>query len=263
MANIIAIASAKGGVGKSTTVINLASALHSFSRQVIIADCNLKKPNIGLYLGYTHTPHSMHSTLRGHSKVHEALYLHPSGLTVIPGNLSLDELEHTYTTRQIENVFSDLFSRAEIVLVDTPPDVDDDLRLSLHSCSSVILVTTLDLASVTDTHKTLLVAQNMGKKVLGVVATKVRESHHDISLADLQATLGVPVIGAIPYDDNIRQAQTIRHPAVYVHPESAASVAYKKLAANLIGQQYEPALKSGSRNFVSYILARIGIIQGK
>src|SRR3989344_437446 len=94
MAKIITIASGKGGVGKTTTAINLAAALNSFGKDVIIVDANLTTPNVGLHFGAPIVPISLNHVLSGKAKVIDALYEHKSGTKIMPSSLSVKELKN-------------------------------------------------------------------------------------------------------------------------------------------------------------------------
>ena len=258
----IAIASAKGGVGKTTTAINLASALNHFAREVILIDCNLEKPNVGLYLGLTNTPINIHTVLRGQHSIHEAMYKHPSGLLVIPGHLAIEENLRPISERQISDAFASLLNKAEIVLVDTASGIGAETQKVIRGCDSVILVTTPDIVSVTDTLKTASLARSFGKKILGIVVTHLREKTYDMPLIEVQSTLQAPIIGTIRYDEQIHAAHAVRYPVVYTNHETNATKDYRNLAANLIGEPFENTV-SDKESFFLYLLQRIGILQPK
>src|SRR3989339_136057 len=93
MAKIYAIASGKGGVGKTTSAINLGAALNKFKEDVIVVDANLTTPNIGLYLGAPIVPINLNHVLQGKADIEEAIYEHESGTKIIPSSLSLRDLK--------------------------------------------------------------------------------------------------------------------------------------------------------------------------
>ena len=118
MTKFIVIASGKGGVGKTTTAINLATALNSFGREVILIDANLSTPNVGIYLGSSKVPVSLHDVLSGEKKIREAMYIHKNGIKVIPASISLKDREkakHNFLDKYIK----ELAGSADIVIIDS------------------------------------------------------------------------------------------------------------------------------------------------
>lgn len=256
MTTFIGIAGAKGGVGRTSVAINLACALEAFSRDSIIVDCHFKKPNIGLYLGFTNVKHTLNSALRGDHKVVQAMYHHSSGIDVIPAEIAPEEIDRKLDGHHIADTLYDLLYKTEIVLIDTPSDIHD-AREVLKACDQVILVTQADLVSITDTLKTAKISRELGKKILGAVVSHSKNRNFDVPLENIEGTLQCPVIGEIPYDEHIHHANSVKNPVVYTHPHSNAAHAYKKLASNLIGKEYKVNMQD-DKNFVSYLLERVG-----
>ncbi|MBU0760178.1 MAG: AAA family ATPase [Nanoarchaeota archaeon] len=92
MGKLITITSGKGGVGKTTSSINLAAALNALGKEVVVVDANLTTPNVGLHLGAPIVPISLNHVLSGKAKIQDAIYEHESGTKVIPSSLSINEL---------------------------------------------------------------------------------------------------------------------------------------------------------------------------
>lgn len=260
MTHFIAIASAKGGVGKTVTAINLTSALNEFSRSTLLIDCDLTKPNVGLYLGMEDTPASIHTVLAGHHTVEEAIIAHPSGLHIMPGSISEHDLHKELDKKDIAVIFGKLMRKAEIILVDTPGN--DDAKEIITGCSGAIIVTTPDYVAVHDAAKTAKKIRGLGKKVLGVVVTHTRNRDIDTPLDQIESLLGTPVIGNIPYDEELHKAHYFKHPVTYAHHQTPATLAYKKLAANLIGAKYEPEISS-KESVLTYVMQRLGFSDPK
>lgn len=253
----IGILSAKGGVGKTTTSINLASALSSFGRNVVVVDGNYTKPNIGVMLGITKVNVTLHHTLRGEEHIKEAVYVHPSGLQVIPGSILYDDL-HNKMTRKLEDVLTSIRNQVELAIIDCGPGFSSETSEVLDILDGVLLITTPDLASITDVLKTKKFCEQHGVEVMGVIVSHNRTGEHIIPLSDIEAVLDSPVVGDIPYDESIHISQHKKYPVLQTHPTSASSIAYKKLAANLIGESYDPHADMNESIF-DYVLKKIGL----
>src|SRR3972149_8002988 len=99
MKKIIVITSGKGGVGKTTTAINLGAALNYFGKDVVVLDANLTTPNVGLHLGAPIVPVNSNHVLSGKANVVDAIYEHESGTKIVPSSLSVKELGHINHSR--------------------------------------------------------------------------------------------------------------------------------------------------------------------
>src|SRR3989344_513217 len=93
MSRFIVITSGKGGVGKTTTAVNLATAINSFDEDVLLVDVNLTTPNVGLHLGAPVVPITLNHVLDGKADLVDSIYEHESGTKVIPASLSIKELK--------------------------------------------------------------------------------------------------------------------------------------------------------------------------
>ncbi|GAH84164.1 unnamed protein product, partial [marine sediment metagenome] len=95
MTKIIVIASGKGGVGKTTTAINLATAMNYFGKDVLVIDGNLSTPNVGIHLNAPEVPVSLNHVLQEKAEPFEAVYEHESGIKIMPASISIKELKKT------------------------------------------------------------------------------------------------------------------------------------------------------------------------
>jgi len=91
MSKIIVITSGKGGVGKTTSAINLGAAINHFGEDVLIIDGNISTPNVGIHFGSPEVPVNLNQVLDKKVDAFEAVYEHDSGLKIIPSSLSMQE----------------------------------------------------------------------------------------------------------------------------------------------------------------------------
>lgn len=256
MAKYIGIVSGKGGVGKSTSAINLASALNYFDRDVTVVDGNLSTPNVGLYLGVPVVPINLHHALRGENHITEAVYLHPAGMKIVPASISLEDLKRTNPDR-LPSILGYLNSTTDFVIIDGAAGLGREALAVIGSSEEIIVVTNPELPAITDALKTVKLCEELGRHVIGIVLTRTRPNSLDVSLKNVETILEKPVIGIIPEDRSVREALTRKDAVVYTHPKCRASIGYKRLAANLLGQKYEPEVRE--EGWLFKVLKKLGL----
>ncbi len=239
MSHLVGVISGKGGVGKTTTSINLGLAMTKFGRDTLVVDGNLFAPNLGLYLGVPFLPVTLHEVINGKNHVTEAAYLHPVGLKIIPGSLSFDSFQKL-DYEKLNEVMKELKEYGEIILVDTYAELGKESSSVIKSVDKVLVVTNPDLPSVTDALRAIKVSEKLGKEVIGVVVNKIKNDDFEMSVENIRTFLGKPIYGTIRYDENVVKSVNLKQPLIISHPDSEASEDFYALAANLIGRKYEP-----------------------
>src|SRR3989344_289365 len=257
VSRVIGCFSAKGGVGKTTSAINLAVALNHFGKKVTLVDANLTTPNIGVYLGHPINPVTLHDVLRGKKDTHEAVFHHKSGIKILPASISIKDarkVEH----HKLDSVIRDLDGHSDFVIVDGAPGLTKEALASIKASDEVIVITSPEMPAVTDALKTVKVCKEMKKDVLGVLVTKTNAKNPDMSLKDIESILEVPIVGVIPEDRAVKYALVNKEPVVYSHPKSAASIQYKKLAADLLNLKYSEKIDVSNNAFFDGVLRWLG-----
>jgi septum site-determining protein MinD len=257
MTKFIVIASSKGGVGKTTTAINLGTALTTFGRDVIVVDLNLSTPNVSLYLGAPNVPVTLHDVLERNKKITDALYMHSHGLKIIPASQSIKH-SGKIDYEKLSSLIKSLSGMAEYVIIDTSAGLTEETINSIKMGDDVLVVSTPELPSVTDALRTIKMAKKHGKKVSGIILTRVYDDELELSKEDVEAFLETPVIGIIPEDDSMREAVQMKNPVTHTHPNAPSSLGYKKLAAELLGEKYVESVEKEDTLF-DYMLKRLGL----
>lgn len=234
MATLITITSGKGGVGKTTTAINLGAALNAFGKEVIILDANLTTPNIGLHLGAPIVPVSLNHVLLGKAKIADAIYEHASGTKIIPSSLSVKELRRL-NHGKLKEVGKKLRKMADFVIYDSAAGLGEEALAAMEASDALIIVTNPEIPAVTDALKTSKVVEQMGKEVLGVIVTKVKGIKTEMPVSNIQDMLELPILGVIPEDRNMQTALVMKDALIHTHPKSKAARAYRRIAAKIAG----------------------------
>ena len=238
MKKIIVITSGKGGVGKTTTAINLGAAMNYFGKDVLIIDGNLTTPNVGIYLNSPEVPITLNHVLSGKADAFEAVYEHESGIKIMPSSLSIKELTKL-RTEKIKDFKEDFKKISEYVIIDSAAGLGSEALSLISMADDLIIVTNPEMPALTDALKAIKVAEQMKKSVLGIIVTRVRKNDFEVQPDTVKEMLEFPILGMVPEDFHIQKALSLKDAVVHTHPKSNAARAYKEIAAKLLDEKYD------------------------
>jgi len=238
MKKIIVITSGKGGVGKTTTTINLAAAMNHFGEDVLIIDGNLTTPNVGIHLNSPEVPINLNHVLTKKAEPFEAVYEHESGLKIMPSSLSLKELKKIKPER-IKDFKEDFRKLSDCIIVDSAAGLGTEAMSTIDMADELIIITNPEMPAITDALKTIKLAEEQKKIVMGVIITRVKKNDIEMSPETVKEMLEVPILGMIPEDVSISRALRQKGAVVHTHPKSNAARAYKEIAAKLLDVEYD------------------------
>jgi ATP-binding protein involved in chromosome partitioning len=238
--NIIAVASGKGGVGKSTTAVNLALALAAEGANVGILDADIYGPSIPTMLGLSGYPESrdnktMLPKIAYNIQTMSIGYLVDAGQAMIwRGPMVTNALQQLLKDTNWDNV--------DYLIVDLPPGTGD-IQLTLSQqipVSGAIIVTTPQDIALIDAQRGLGMFQKVNVPVLGIVENMSMHICSNCGHSEpifgtgggvvMAETNHVDFLGALPLDINIRIQADSGQPTVAVDPNSQAAQMYKAIA---------------------------------
>lgn len=242
--NLIAIGSGKGGVGKSTTCVNLALALATLGLKVGVMDADIYGPSIALMLGCQQRPQSLDgNTMQAH-------FLHGVYFNSM-GNILADTdaliWRGPLLTRTLLQLWQEThWGELDILLIDMPPgtgDVHLTVAQKLPLTAAMVLTTPQNVALL-DARRALLLFKELNVPTLGVIenmstwqcaACGHRQAIFGSDGAqNLAAQFNLPLLAQIPLDSHIRQAADSGASFIEQMPQSAASAAYLDLALAML-----------------------------
>lgn len=167
MSTVYAIISGKGGVGKTSSAVNLGAALNKFKEDVVIVDANLTTPNLGLYFGAPIVPVNLNHVLQNKAEIGEAIYEHESGTKIIPSSLSLKDVKKI-DSKKMEEITKDLKKISNYIILDSAAGLGEEAKFAINSADEIIVVANPNILSVTDALKTITLAKELNKQVKGL-----------------------------------------------------------------------------------------------
>lgn len=242
MTDIIGVVSGKGGVGTTTSVVNIGCALTSFGRDCVVVDGDLKKSNVGMQLGSANVEKTLHDVMQGKHRIHDSAYMHSSGMKVIMGKSDHDVFELKIKSDGLRETVFNLVGACEVVLIDCGCGHANYVRDAIRSVDKLVIVVEADLVSILETIKLIQYAKKCSVEIIGAIVNKHYNDGINLELQNIEQMIGIPIIGVVPFDHDVRKSLYLKHPVCYSHPDSNAAVSFKKIAAKLIGQEYEHKL---------------------
>ncbi|MDB2261988.1 P-loop NTPase [Halorubrum ezzemoulense] len=240
MATVYAVASAKGGVGKTTTTAALATVLADSGADVVAIDADLGMANLADAVGVTPGEITIHDVLAGDADPAAAVREGPSGLRVVPGAADLDAYAAADPSR-LRGVV-EAFDGADYVFVDAGAGLSHDSTLPLAIADETLLVSTPERSALGDTEKTRQLTERLGGTVAGAAITRVTADADEVVTALLDAS----VLGRIPEDEAVARAAAAGRSLPEAAPDAPATRAYRDLTRALTGAEVEGAGLDGS-----------------
>ncbi|WP_248517998.1 MinD/ParA family ATP-binding protein [Salinarchaeum laminariae] len=229
--HVFAVASGKGGVGKTTTAVNVATAIAGGGFRVAVVDADLGMANMSGLISLDPGDATLHDVLAGEAPVEDATYEVARGIFAIPSGEELDSYAKT-DARGLGDVVEDLRGRFDYVFLDVGAGISHETVLPLGVADGVILIATPEPAAINDVGKTMDLVERSDGEVLGLVMTRTRATDA-IDPEDAAEDLSIDLLGTVPEDAAVRGSLYAGVPLVVQNPESKASIGYRRIAAQL------------------------------
>lgn len=267
-ARVITITSGKGGVGKSNLAVNLATQFRKKGQRVIILDVDFGLANIEVMFGVV-PKHNLSSLLFQGKSMKEIISTGPLDIGFISGGngvLGLNNLYREQIMYLIKNM-GELNELADVIIVDTGAGISDQVLEFVLASPEVILVTTPEPSSLTDSYSVLKALYRnpnfvQGDTTIHVVANRVQSIEDGQMVYDKLKSVveqflngNINYLGMVPQDAELENAVR-QQKIVSIHaPSSKSAKAFETLATNLLeGTNYVPPMRRGIAQIFSQLL---------
>jgi flagellar biosynthesis protein FlhG len=251
---VIAVASGKGGVGKSNVAANLAVLAAKSGNRVLIIDGDLGLANVEILYGIKPRFHLGH-LLDSDIPVSEVLAVGPAGVRVLPAGTGLQQLSRLDDAQRLRLVtaLDQLEDQFDVILLDAGAGIGDNVMFFVGAAQEALLVVSPEPTSLTDAYATIKVlCQDAGVRFFDVVVNQAGNEAmaHDI-FDKLSAISGrfldarIRWLGWLPRDENVHRAVMAQRPVVELFPSSPASRALQAVGDALFHEPPPPQLNGG------------------
>jgi len=237
---VIAVTGGKGGVGKTSVSVNLATGLANAGRRVVLLDGDLGLANVDVLLGLS-PRYTLAHVLNGERTLDEIMVTSKQGFKIVPAASGAANLAGMGGEAHLGLVqaFSSIATRLDVLIIDTAAGIAPGVLQFSQAAQHVLVVVTDEPASITDAYALIKVlSRDHGVHRFRVVAnmsTAPGEGETLFNKLERVTSRFLDVLleyaGEIPDDEYMRRAIKLQRPVLDAHPASPSGRAFKKLAA--------------------------------
>ncbi|CDF58004.1 MinD/ParA family protein [Thermobrachium celere] len=254
---VITISSGKGGVGKTSFVVNLATSLAKRGLKVGILDADFGMANVDIMFGCL-SKNNIFDVFSGNKTLREIIIRTEDGIEIIPGGSGLNKIYNIDEEKkqQLIHQFYE-FSNYDLLLIDTGAGASDNVLNFIEIADDVIIITNSEPTSLTDAYSLikLIYINNLNSNINVVVNRVKNRNEAEETFNKIKYTVNnflqkdIKYLGYITEDLRIGQAIKKQTPYVKEYPNSEFSLCINKIASNLLGIQH----KNKYSSFLDYL----------
>lgn len=263
---VISITSGKGGVGKTSIVSNMALQMAREGKRVLILDGDLGMANVDIMFGVRSTKHIL-DVIKGEIALQDILIEVAPNVTLIPGGSGVFDLQNltVFEKQALLHEVSSLGSSYDVMLIDTAPGIDDNVLYLNSAAQEICVIITPEPASLADSYALIKVLnQRCRENRFSIICNQVKDAVDGEKLfskldqiAQKFLYVSLDYKGSIPADPNLRQATRAQTLVTRAYPESASSVAIKKMTTEIVGESQVDTCKGGLQFFWEQLVGAV------
>jgi len=236
---VLAVASGKGGVGKTNVSVNLAISLANKGQKALILDADLGLANIDVMLGL-HPKYTLHDVFSGEKKLQDIVLEGPAGIKIIPASSGIQEMAELSTIQHagLIQAFSEYTDEVDVLIIDTAAGISDNVITFSRAAQDIIVVVCDEPASITDAYALIkLLNRDYNIHRFHILSNFVHSAQEGRSVyeklarvSDQFLDVALDYMGFVPFDDFLKKAVKRQRAVVEAYPRSKASTSFKTLA---------------------------------
>jgi len=259
-AQVVTIASGKGGVGKTTAVANIAIALASGGAKVACIDGDIGLRNLDVVMGLENRiVYDLVDVIEGRCRLRQAMIRDKRlpDLYLIPAAQTRDK--SAVSPSDMIRLCKELRNEVDWILIDSPAGIERGFKNSIAAADRVLIVTNPEVSAVRDADRVIgiLEAEEKGPPalILNRLNPAMVKQHDMLSAEDVLDLLAIRLIGVVPEDEGVIVGTNRGNP-VALEPKSRAGQAFRNIARRLNGEEVPFIDLEAGTGFWSRLLGR-------
>ncbi len=262
-AQVITVTSGKGGVGKTTAVANLATALAMDGKRVVCIDGDIGLRNLDVVMGLENRiVYDIVDVIEGRCKLRQAMIRdkHYTGMYLIPAAQTRDK--NAVSPSDMVRICNDLKPDADFIIIDSPAGIERGFRNAIAAADSVLVVTNPEISAVRDADRVVGILEAEEKRDPSLSINRLNptlvKNNDMLSAEDVLDLLGIRLVGVVPEDETVIVGSNRGAPVV-IDGRSRAGQAFRNIAKRLQGMDVpflDLAPQSGLWNAIQRLAGR-------
>ena len=259
----IAIASGKGGVGKTSFVINLALAFTQYHQKVLIFDADLGLANIDVMLGIS-PKFDIRYVINGELNLREIVYPTEYDFDLIPASSGIVELTHLNSDQKIllKDQMEEVFKKYDYLLFDSSAGISENVLFFMYLAGERIVVCTPEPTSIADAYALIKVAYKNHKiKSFYLVVNMIKDETEGKRIYQqllyvierFLPEIKLSYLGGLPFDECVKSSIKSQIPYLKLCPESNISEKIRQMALKML--KFNPQEIKGLENFLEKLIS--------
>ena len=253
---VLAIASGKGGVGKTTTTANLSTGLALAGKKVAVIDGDTGLRNLDVVMGLENRiVYDIVNVIEGTAKLKQALIKDrqlKQNLQLLPASQTKDK--EAVTPEDMIKITSELADSFDYVIVDAPAGLERGFKNAIAGADEIIIVTNPEVSAVRDADKIIGVLEgaekNPPKLIINRIKADMVKRGEMLAQEDILDLLSIDLLGIVPDDEGVIVSSNKGEPIIK-NSDSRAGLAYKNITRRVLGEKVPLLSMEEKRNILS------------
>ncbi len=255
---VISVTSGKGGVAKSNVVSNLAIAMSTQGKKVLVIDADLGLGNLDVLLGLS-PAYNLNHVLSGEKSISEILIDGPAGIKIIPAGSGVQEFTSLGQHEKLKllDELEMLEEQFDVLIVDTEAGISENVTYFTVAAQEIIVVVTPEPTSITDAYALIkLLATRYSEHHFKVLVNMAKDSEDALevfrklaNVAGRFLDISLDYLGCVVKDEKVVEAVKRQKAVSELFPESEAATCFTTLAKRVIENTRQTRLKGNIQFF--------------